>query len=165
MKVLYFLLVPLFFVSLNFSTETTTVQKITAEQLLDKTLRSQSDTLFVVNFWATWCRPCIEELPYFEEAKKTFSDKKVKILLVNLDFLSEAAKVENFVKKKNLQNKVYQLNDSKPNKWINQIDSTWDGAIPVTIYYQSGNKVLFHGRALTQDELNQQITTILNRTK
>ncbi|MFN8416432.1 MAG: TlpA disulfide reductase family protein [Cytophagaceae bacterium] len=159
MKAILFL-IPFALFSWHFSIkEMTLVNKISAEQLVHKVSRPENDTLYIVNFWATWCRPCIEELPYFEEAKKVYSDKKVKILLVNLDFLSESAKVEAFVTKKNLKNEVYQLSDTDANKWINQIDTTWDGAIPVTVFYQGGKKVLFHNGALNQSELNQKITT------
>lgn len=157
-----FVLFPLALFSWHFSMmETASVNKISAEQLVNKVSRPENDTLYIVNFWATWCRPCIEELPYFEEAKKVNTDKKEKILLVNLDFLSESAKVDAFVTKKNLKNEVYQLTDTDANKWINQIDTTWDGAIPVTVFYQGGKKVLFHNGALNQSELNQKITTYI----
>ena len=134
------------------------VEKITFNQLQNKTIRPENDTLYIVNFWATWCAPCIAELPYFEQAAKTFADKKIKILLINLDFLSEEAKVLAFVKKKNLQNEVYQLTAADPNKWINQIDSNWDGAIPITVFYKGGKKVFFRERDITQLELDKKIT-------
>jgi len=137
------------------------VEKITIEQLQAKTIHPENDTLYIVNFWATWCGPCVAEIPYFEQAAKTYTDKKIKILLINLDFVSEEAKVLAFVKKKNLQNQVYQLHASDPNKWINQIDSNWDGAIPVTVFYKAGKKVLFHEGVITQLELDEKIKTNL----
>jgi thiol-disulfide isomerase/thioredoxin len=137
------------------------IEKITIEQLQAKTIHPENDTLYIVNFWATWCGPCIAELPYFEQAAKMNATKKVKILLINLDFSSEEAKVIAFVKKKNLQNAVYQLNSSDPNKWINEIDTNWDGAIPVTVFYKRGKKVLFHEGELTQTELDEKIKTNL----
>ena len=155
-KLSVLLFVMICFQQITFSQE---VKMITTPDEMMSVLETNKSSALLVNFWATWCRPCIEELPYFEEAKKVYSDKKVKILLVNLDFLSESAKVEAFVTKKNLKNEVYQLSDTDANKWINQIDTTWDGAIPVTVFYQGGKKVLFHNGALNQSELNQKITT------
>lgn len=70
MKAILFL-IPFALFSWHFSIkEMTLVNKISAEQLVHKVSRPENDTLYIVNFWATWCRPCIEELPYFEEAKK-----------------------------------------------------------------------------------------------
>ncbi|WP_018344072.1 TlpA disulfide reductase family protein [Cytophaga aurantiaca] len=140
-----------------FTASTDKIEKITIEQLQAKTIRLENDTLYIVNFWATWCGPCIAELPYFEQAAKTHANKKIKILLINLDFISEEAKVLAFVKKKNLQNAVYQLNAADPNKWINQIDADWDGAIPVTVFYKAGKKILFHEGDITQTELDEKI--------
>lgn len=156
MRSIYTLFIFLF-IALSSELSSAQVESITLEELQAKMIHPENDTLYIVNFWATWCGPCIAELPYFEQAAKIHSDKKIKILLINLDFLSEKTKVTTFVKKKNIQNVVYQLNASDPNKWINQIDTNWDGAIPVTVFYKSGNKVLFHEGDLTQSELNEKI--------
>ena len=133
------------------------IQTITMEQLHAKTIHPENDTLYVVNFWATWCGPCVAELPYFEQAYKNNTDKKIKILLINLDFPSEKAKVTAFVEKKNLKNDVYLLNAGDPNKWIDQIDTDWDGAIPATVFYKAGKKVFFKEGDVTQAELDEKI--------
>jgi thiol-disulfide isomerase/thioredoxin len=149
----------LLFISFS-SGSSDTVKKITIEQLQTRTIHPENDTLYVVNFWATWCGPCVAELPYFEQAAKTQAGKKIKILLINLDFASEEVKVAAFVKKRNLQNEVYQLNAADPNKWINQIDANWDGAIPVTVFYKAGKKILFHEGDISQAELDDKIKTL-----
>ena len=53
---------------------------------LDPLLHKDNDTTYVVNFWATWCKPCVAELPYFEQLTETYKGQKVKVLLVSLDF-------------------------------------------------------------------------------
>ena len=136
------------------------VEMITLEQLQAKVIRPGNDTLYVVNFWATWCKPCVAELPYFEESDKHFAGKKVKIILVSLDFLSEKDKLSKYVQNNHLQNKVYHLNAGDANIWIDKIDKTWGGDIPATVLYQQGNKLLFHeGDFSAQKELDTLIQT------
>ena len=48
-----------------------------------------ADKTYVINFWATWCSPCVKELPYFEEVNKQSEDKNTEVILVSLDFPSQ----------------------------------------------------------------------------
>ncbi len=109
---------------------------------LQSRLQKGGDTLFVVNFWATWCGPCVAELPHFERVNREF--KGVKVLLVSLDFMSERAKVTRFVSAKALKSEVRLLNESNPNDWIDTVDDQWGGSIPATVLYKKGKKLAFH---------------------
>ncbi|HVD99809.1 MAG TPA: TlpA disulfide reductase family protein [Cytophagaceae bacterium] len=141
------------------ATKADRVNTITLEQLQSKTIKPETNTLYVINFWATWCKPCVEELPYFETAGKKYPAEEVKILLVSLDFPSEREKVIKFVEKKNLQNEVYMLNAGNPNTWIDKIEPNWDGAIPATLMYKAGSKIFFKEGDLTAAELDSIIQT------
>jgi thiol-disulfide isomerase/thioredoxin len=107
---------------------------------------SDSDTTYVINFWATWCQPCIEEMPYFEELHEEFSEEKVRVVLVSLDFEKDVEpRLIPFLEEKQLQSDVALLLDGKYNDWIDRVEPTWDGAIPVTLIYK-GNQKRFHGK-------------------
>jgi len=110
---------------------------------LEPLFRFDNDTTYVVNFWATWCKPCIKELPYFEEFNATYKDEKVKVILVSLDF---PKKIESnlvpFVQKQQLKSKVVVLLDGKYNDWIDKISPAWTGAIPATYIYKGGQNRL-----------------------
>ncbi len=99
---------------------------------------TNDDTLYVINFWATWCIPCVKELPYFEQLNQKYKNEKVKIILVSLDFTTE--QVINFINKKNIKNEVVLLTDSKTNTWIEKVDSSWSGAIPITLFLKGKQK-------------------------
>ena len=134
------------------------VHSINFEQLQKKILETK-DTIIILNFWATWCKPCVEELPYFEQLNQTYLSKKIKVILVNLDFNSKIKSlVEPFIIKKNLKSEILHITDTDPNAWINKLDSTWSGAIPATIFYNSSHeKIKFHEGQMTYDQLESTI--------
>lgn len=106
---------------------------IKAEDLV-KRYTNRSDTTYVINFWATWCGPCVKELPYFEKLNESYLNKKVKIILVSLDFVADYdAKLVRFIKRKKLKSEVMLLNETKANEFIDKIDKRWNGSIPATL--------------------------------
>ncbi|MGB1283784.1 MAG: TlpA disulfide reductase family protein, partial [Polaribacter sp.] len=110
----------------------TTVSSYTYKEL-KPLLHKDDGKIYVVNFWATWCAPCVKELPYFEKLKEVYQDKNVEVLLVSLDFPKQIEeRLIPFINKKKLKSKVVLLNDSNEDIWIKAIDSTWSGAIPAT---------------------------------
>ena len=126
-------------------------------------IESSKDSLKIVNFWATWCRPCVEELKYFKEAANAYNNQKVKFIFVSLDFKSQKQKVEQFWAKNNIKGDVYILDDD-PNKWINQIDSSWTGEIPYTLIVPSTNKTIKkNGELKDYTELQTLITNNLTK--
>lgn len=96
--------------------------------------KTPSDTIYVVNFWATWCGPCIKELPHFEKLRTSYADKNVKVLLVSLDFKKnyESALLP-FVKRRKIKAQVVLLSDPDANEWVPKVDADWSGAIPATL--------------------------------
>jgi thiol-disulfide isomerase/thioredoxin len=98
----------------------------------------------VMNFWATWCKPCVQELPYFEELNKNYSASGLKVVMVSLDFKRELeSRLKPFVQKNNMASEVLLLNEHDYNSWINKVDSSWSGAIPATVIISKGNKIFF----------------------
>jgi thiol-disulfide isomerase/thioredoxin len=136
-----------------------TVKIVSFDELESMTAGKDSDTLLVINFWATWCKPCVEEMPFFESASKKFSGEKVKVIYMSLNSVKELNDVEAFIKKKNIDNPVFLLNAPNPNEWIDKIDSSWGGSIPATVMYRSGKKVFFKEGSFTQEEINSKISS------
>lgn len=145
----------LFFLCTSFISEAQTIQSMNFSELQKKLLRI-NDSIVVVNFWATWCKPCIDELPNFEKLNQSYSSKKVKVILINLDFNSKIKSVaEPFVRNKNLQSETIHITDSDPNTWINKMDNAWSGAIPATIIYNSSHqKIYFNEGQMTYQQLD-----------
>lgn len=96
--------------------------------------QNNSDTTYIINFWATWCKPCVEEMPYFEQLSQTYQNQKVKVILVSCDFKKELdSRVIPFVKNKKLTSQVVLISETDPNTWIERVDSKFTGAIPATL--------------------------------
>ena len=151
----------LLFVLMHFFSEGSSVslELITADQLKNKYIQPNNDTLYVVNFWATWCKPCVAEMPYFMEAGKKYKNQKVKIIFVSLDSVKDKERVKQFLAQKGVADAVYLLNETNPNVWIDKIETTWGGSIPATIFYRSGKKIYFREVDFTETELNSIIET------
>lgn len=128
---------------------------------LQPLLHKQDDKTYIVNFWATWCKPCIAELPAFE---KTFAEQKangVELILVSLDMPSQWEKrLVPYVKENALKGKVVILDDPKMNDWIPKVSEDWQGGIPATLIYNK-EKRIFIGQGLTYEELNSRLKTFL----
>ncbi|WP_316829563.1 TlpA disulfide reductase family protein [Pedobacter aquatilis] len=126
---------------------------------LDKRIAAGKDTTYVINFWATWCSPCVAELPHFEKLRVANVNKPVKVLLVSLDFKSKLEKaVIPFVQKNNIKAEVFLLNESDQQEYIARIDQKWSGAIPATLFVNKKSR-RFYEKELTEEELNK---TLLN---
>ena len=110
-----------------------------AEGLMTR-LAAGKDTVFVVNFWATWCGPCIKELPEFDKLADKYKEHPVKILLVSLDFKNDyPGKIQKFINKRKLQHEVLWLNETNANDFIPRITNEWQGSIPATLLYRKKN--------------------------
>lgn len=95
---------------------------------------SKSDSVLVINFWATFCKPCIEEIPYFESTVKKYKDQKVKLMLVSLDLKEEyPVKIKAFAKKNNYSSQIVWLNETNADYFCPKVDKAWSGGIPATL--------------------------------
>ena len=128
---------------------------------LEPLLHKIDNKTYVINFWATWCKPCVEELPGFEKLNKIYKDKNVEVILVSLDFPNQVEKrVIPFINEHNLQSKVILMNDSDQNTWIPKISEKWSGSIPATLIYNRYSRK-FYEQSFTYDLLQKELNKIL----
>ena len=163
MKLLYY---TLFFGMLAFVT-TATAQKVVVYDKYDsmeKALIKDNSTIYIINFWATWCAPCIKELPYFE--KLHIENKQVKLILVSLDSKKDLeSKLIPFLKKKNITSEVVLLSDKDYNTWLTKVDENWSGAIPATWIVRGNQKVFTEREFENFTALNDYVNSFINLNK
>jgi thiol-disulfide isomerase/thioredoxin len=131
------------------------------DEVIAKT--SSKDTLYIINFWATWCAPCVHELPEFNKLYKRYEGKPVKILMVSLDFKEDYPhKLAGFIERKNLLPQVAWLTDTNPNVFIPKIDNSWQGSIPATVIVHPGKhfKKFIEG-TVTEKQVGKIVKTVV----
>ena len=124
-----------------------------------------TDTVFVINFWATWCGPCVAELPVFERLNKKYAAQKVKVVLVSTDFKRDVdQKLRAFIKRKKIKSQVVFMNESNPNKWIDLVSPDWSGSIPATLIVSKRKAYeRFFEKSLSWDELETAVKAAVER--
>lgn len=125
-------------------------------------IHTNDDTIRLFNFWATWCKPCVRELPYFEELSQSKSKEKFRLYLVSLDFRKDYKKrLIPFLNKKKITASVLLFDGGNPNNWINTINPDWSGSIPASL-------IAFKGQSCFEENAFEDLNSLnifVNRCK
>ena len=130
---------------------------------VEKIIQSTSDTIYVINFWATWCKPCMGELPYFEALTQKYKDRKFKVILISMDFKSDLKKrLKPFLEERKLNSEVWYLDETKQNEFMPKVEENWSGAIPFTLIMRGSDTTRFWKEGKwSEEELNKKIEELL----
>jgi len=131
-------------------------QKIAKLKIEDvvKLFSVNNDTVYVVSFWATFCKPCNEEIPDFIRLADKYKNQKVKLLLVSLDLPSYVAvRLPEFIKQHKYKTNHVWLNETDADRFCPMIDAKWSGAIPATIIVnnKTGYRKFFEDQVSAED--------------
>ncbi|MEM6298647.1 MAG: TlpA disulfide reductase family protein [Bacteroidota bacterium] len=139
-----------------------TVKKIKIEDL-EAVMNKDDGKTRIVNLWATWCRPCVAEMPHFEELAQEYADKNVELLFVSLDFPDQLeTRVEPFVARKGIKSEVVLLDETNTEHWMPKISPAWSGAIPATLIVNKSRDIReFHAQEFSKEELEKLIQSTL----
>lgn len=149
----------LFAVCFAHSQQVSAVYKITD---LLKRIEQNNDTIYVLNFWATWCVPCVKELPEIDSFAIRHNNEKVKVILVSLDFKDELEKKVNpFLKKNGYKTECVLLDEINGNDFIDKIDKRWTGSIPATYFTTNKRrKIAFIEKKIGKTELEAMLLEV-----
>lgn len=115
-------------------------------------IQSSRDPL-IVTFWATYCLPCIKEIPYFQELTKKYELQGVRLLLVSLDFEeSYPEKIKKFYTQMKLTAPVVWLDETNADEFCPLVDSQWSGVMPATLFINNDTGF----RYFIQDEISRE---------
>lgn len=128
---------------------------------LKKVMETPGEEIRVINFWATWCGPCIKEMPLFEKLNAERKDVAVTLVSMDLDLDPNPAKVHKFVARKKIASTVLILDEKNPNVYIDEIEKQWSGALPATIVINSKTgKRVFAEKELHEGDLEKLIDEV-----
>ncbi len=134
-------------------------------ELEERIAQTPRSTLLVINFWATYCKPCVKELPLFNQLHSKYAGPNFEVLLVSLDFKSQLEKkFVPFLRSHPLSPEVILLSDQNADNWIPRVSPEWEGLIPVTALILGEERVLHEGDFEHLEELEQFIRDFLHRT-
>jgi thiol-disulfide isomerase/thioredoxin len=118
------------------------VKLVRPEQYRARVVAPKRGRVLLVNFWATWCDPCREELPALAAAAKNFPTGDVAVVLVSIDSLTKTPDVVKFLAKEKVPFVCWQAKSRDPQAFIDAVDKSWSGAVPYTLVYgRSGSLV------------------------
>ncbi|TVQ12750.1 MAG: hypothetical protein EA361_10610 [Bacteroidetes bacterium] len=160
-KIRFIVIIAFLFLALPSANAQNTSVKVYSFDEFSHWLEKETDSLYVVNFWATWCAPCVKEIPDFEKLYAKYKTDKVKLLFVSLDFPNQLeTRVIPFIDRMDMKAQVVLLDDTRANRWIPLVDESWSGAIPATLIYNQDFRE-FYAREFTFDELEEIIVPLL----
>jgi len=137
MKKIVFLIAFSFLIFNAFSQEI----KVVKIEDLKKIYNNPNDTTYVVNFFASWCGPCIMEIPVLNKFYDDNKNTTTQLIYVSLDNAQYLKKLPKLVSKMKMQAPVYLLNESSDFSWLPYIDKRWQGSIPATMIVNSKRNV------------------------
>jgi thiol-disulfide isomerase/thioredoxin len=120
---------------------------------------TSSEKVRIINFWASWCAPCVKELPYFKKISENYASK-VEVIFISLDFAEDIEKAKKVLEKKQINWDSYLLDETKYDTWINDVHKNWQGAIPVTSLRYKNKEIFIEGET-TYEELEKKIKQLL----
>ncbi len=159
MKYLFTLLI--IFAGINFLSAQG-FEKISMDSLMLRLQQAKHPV--VLNIWATWCAPCVEELPYLNEGVAAFEQEGVELWLLSMDFKKDLEKaLPEFIQKNAYDAQYFWLTDVDADEFCEKIDPRWEGAIPVTLFYNPLNGYRkFLNRAITKEQVPLEIKAMIN---
>ena len=159
MKRLFVLIVSLFATLICFSQRVGSVKIMELEKII-----AESKTPLIINFWATWCKPCIEELPYFEDEVTKYRKDSVELLLVSLDFKEAFPQaISTFAEKRKVKGQIFWLDETNADYFCPLVSPDWSGSIPATLFVNKKNGYRkFYEKKLSAAEIELAIKLALN---
>lgn len=150
--------------SLAIEVDSSTVVLLSEFKAFEKILAQEKGKAVLVNLWATWCKPCVNEMPLLEKLHQNYKDKGIKVITLSMD---EVTKIDSLVipywQAMNFSMDNYLIAAEDPGALVNQIDPLWLGLLPTTfIFNTNGEKVETVTGTMSYGGFEKKMLNVLN---
>jgi len=123
-----------------------------------------SDQPLILNFWATFCKPCLEELPYFQELSAQYKDSGLKLVLVSLDLPEDYNKIKSFAEKHHINATIVYLDETNADLFCPVVDKDWSGSIPASLFISHKNNYRkFFEAKISKAKLDTEVRSMMKK--
>lgn len=130
------------------------VQLIKADEINPLVLAYAGHKAVLMNIWATWCVPCVEEFPYLVQLQKEYPDD-LQVVFISADFPEELERIKSFLTTNKVDWQTY-LKDDRDEPFIDAVWTEWSGALPATVVYnKDGTRLTAFERPATYEEFKE----------
>lgn len=137
------------------------VKPIQANQISELVESFAGEKAVLVNIWATWCIPCVEEFPHIVDVQNEFRDD-LQVIFISADFPEEIERINGFLKDQKVDWQTY-IKDDRDEPFIDAVWEKWSGAIPATVIYnKNGSNLTFFERSATYEEFKDWASQAVN---
>ncbi len=126
---------------------------------------NDSKKLRLINVWATWCGPCVAEMPDLVTIQRIYRDRGFELVTISMDDLTRKDTALSFLQKRHVSATNYLYASDDKDAIVNALDPKWEGPVPFTVLVAPGGKVLYrHSGPFDDLELKRAIVGYLGRT-
>jgi len=112
------------------------------EKTHQKLISDSKGKVLLIDFWATWCAPCLEELPQLVALERKYVAKGLKLITVSVDDEEDREAALKFLRKHRVSPPAYLKKVADDDRFITFVDKNWSGAVPALFLFDRNGKLV-----------------------